>query len=77
MTFAEPVHGQRPVLKAELNWRFSKHTVRCHGTFLQDTGCTGPVHSEDFVKKENIPVERRNAYIQMIDAPRDLKMGAD
>jgi hypothetical protein len=73
---AKPVHGQRPILKAELNWRFSNHTVRCHGTFLLDTGCTGPILSEDFVKRERIPVETRNSPIQIIDAQEDLMMSA-
>jgi hypothetical protein len=76
MTPAEPVHGQRPVLKAELNWRSSNHTDRCHGTFILDTGFTGPILSEDFVKKQKISVERRNSPIQMIDAQGDLMMGA-
>jgi hypothetical protein len=76
MTLAEQVQGQRPVLKAELNWRSSNHTVRCHGTFMWDTGCTGPIVSEDFVKKEKIPLERRKSPIQMIDAQGDLMMGA-
>ena len=75
-TPAEPVHGQRPLLKAELNWRVSNHTERCHGTFLLDTGCTGPILSEEFVKKEKIPVERRASPLQMLDAQGDLMMGA-
>ena len=73
---AEPVHGQRPLLKAKLNWRTRNHITRCHGTFLLDTGCTGPILSEDFVKKEKIPVERRSSPIQMLDAQGDLMMGA-
>jgi len=55
---AEPVHGQRPMLKAELNWRLKNHIQRCHGTFMLDTRCTGPILSEEFVKKEKIPVEK-------------------
>ena len=73
---AEPVHGQRPMLKAELNWRLKNHIQRCHGTFMLDTGCTGPILSEEFVKKEKIPVEKRNSPIQMLDAQGDLMMGA-
>jgi hypothetical protein len=34
MILDEPVHGQRPVLKAELNWGSWNHTVMCHGTFM-------------------------------------------
>jgi hypothetical protein len=43
---------------------------------MLDTGCTGPILSEDFVKKKKIPIERRNSPIQMIDAQGDLMMGA-
>ena len=73
---SEPVHGQRPVLKAELNWRIRNHTDRCHGTFMLDTGCTGPILSEEFVRKEKIPVVRRASPIQMQDAQGDIMMGA-
>jgi RNase H-like domain found in reverse transcriptase/Reverse transcriptase (RNA-dependent DNA polymerase)/Integrase zinc binding domain/Chromo (CHRromatin Organisation MOdifier) domain/Integrase core domain len=73
---AEPVHGQRPMLKAELNWKTRNHITRCHGTFLLDTGCTGPILNQEFVKKEKIPIERRNSPIQMLDAQGDLMMGA-
>ncbi len=73
---SEPVHGQRPVLKAELNWRIRNHTDRCHGTFMLDTGCTGPILSEEFVRKEKIPVVRRASPIRMQDAQSDIIMGA-
>lgn len=73
---AEPVHGHRPLLKAELNWRTRNHTSRCHGIFLLDTGCTGAILNEEFVKKEKIPVHRRDSPIEMHDAQGDLMMGA-
>jgi hypothetical protein len=76
MTPAEPIHGRRQVLKAELNWRSHKHTIRCHGTFLLDTACTGPILSADSGKKEKIPVERMKSTIQLIEAQGDLMMGA-
>jgi hypothetical protein len=72
----EPIHGQRPMLKDELNWRTKNHIQRCHGTFMLDAGCTGPILSEEFVKKEKIPMERRSSPIQMLDAQGDLMMGA-
>jgi hypothetical protein len=43
---------------------------------MLDTGCTGLILNEHFVKKWKIPVERRNSNIQMIDAQEDLMMGA-
>jgi hypothetical protein len=67
MTPLEPVHGQWPVLKVGLNWRSCNHTVRCHGTFMLDTGYTGLILSEDFVKNEKIHVDRGNSLIQMIE----------
>jgi len=38
-------------------------------------GCTGPILSEEIVKKEKLPVERRGSPIQMLDAQGDLMMG--
>jgi hypothetical protein len=64
------------MLKAELNWRTKNQTQHCHVTFMLDTGCTGPLLSEEFVKKKKIPVEQRSSPIQMLDAQGDLMMGA-
>jgi hypothetical protein len=72
---AEPVHGQRPMLMAELNWRTKNHIQHCHGTFMLEKGCTGPILSEEFVKKEKIPLERRSSSVQMRDAQYDLMIG--
>jgi hypothetical protein len=73
---AEPVHGERPMLKPELNWKTRNPTSRCHGTFLVDTGGTGAILGEECVKKDKIPVERRNSPIQMLDVQGDLMTGA-
>jgi hypothetical protein len=73
---AEPVDGERPMWKAELKCKTRNHIARCHGTFLLDTGCTGAILSEEFVKKEKIPVERRNSPIKMLDPQGDLMKGA-
>ena len=43
---------------------------------MLDTGCTGPILSEEFVRKEKIPVVRRASPIQMQDAHGDIMMGA-
>src|SRR6266566_5073819 len=64
---SEPVHQQRTVLKAELNWRICNHADRCYGTCMLDTGCTGPILSEEFVREEKIPVVRQASLIQMQD----------
>jgi hypothetical protein len=64
------------MLKPELNWRTKNHTQRCHGTLMLDTRYPGPILSEEFVKKEKIPVERRSSPIQVLDALGDLMMGA-
>jgi hypothetical protein len=71
MTLAEPVHGERQVLKAELNWLSSNHTIRYHGTFMMDSGCTSSILSQDFERKEKISVERWNSNIQMKEAQGD------
>src|SRR5260221_7578459 len=56
---SEPVHGQRPVLKAELNWNMCNNIDRYHGIFKLDTSCTGPILGGEFIRKEKIPVVNR------------------
>jgi hypothetical protein len=41
-----------------------------------NTGYTGPVLSEELVKKEKIPVERRSSPIKMVNVQGDLMMEA-
>src|SRR6266568_1957150 len=72
---SEPVHGQRPVLKVELNWKIRNHTDQCHGTFILDTGCTCSILSVEFVRKEKITVVCQPSHIQMQDAQGDIMTG--
>jgi hypothetical protein len=43
---------------------------------MLDTGCTGLILSEEFLKKEKIPVYRWGSPIQRLDAQGELMMGA-
>jgi hypothetical protein len=58
-----------------VNRKSSNYTGRCHGTFILDTGCLGPILSVSLVKKEKILVDRQNSPIQVVAALDNLMLG--
>ncbi|KAH0603433.1 uncharacterized protein H6S33_007755 [Morchella sextelata] len=70
-----PVHGKRPILKAGLSWTVKGKDEGAQGSFLFDTGCTGAILNQSFVKKHGIPLVRRDQPLTMFDAQGDVMMG--
>jgi hypothetical protein len=70
-----PVHGKRPILKAGLSWTVKGKDEGAQGSFLFDTGCTGAILNQSFVRKHGIPLVRRDQPLTMYDAQGDVMMG--
>ncbi|KAH0607133.1 uncharacterized protein H6S33_003121 [Morchella sextelata] len=70
-----PVHGRRPILKAGLSWTVKGKDEGAQGSFLFDTGCTGAILNQSFVRKHGIPLVRRDQPLTMFDAQGDVMMG--
>ncbi|KAH8144330.1 uncharacterized protein LAJ45_11692 [Morchella importuna] len=69
-----PVNGKRPILKAELLWTVKNQAEDVQGTFLLDTGCTGAIFNQSFVRKYRVPLVRRDQPLTIYDAQGDVMM---
>ncbi|KAH8145235.1 uncharacterized protein LAJ45_10796 [Morchella importuna] len=70
-----PVHDKRPILKAGLSWTVKNKVEDAQGTFLFDTGCTGAILNQSFVRKYGVLLVRRDQPLTIYYAQEDVMMG--
>ena len=54
-----PVHKRSFLVQTTLEWKINGKTKKVPARLLLDSGCTGPVMSQSFIKKHSIPVEAK------------------
>jgi hypothetical protein len=61
---------------AKLFWSLNNHVERAHELFFIDTGCTGPLFNQHLVTKHQIPVQKKDMPIDILNAHREIIQAA-
>ena len=63
-----PVHKRSFLVQTTLEWKINGKTKKVPARLLLDSGCTGPVMSQSFIKKHSIPVEAKGQRLHIVTA---------
>ena len=63
-----PVHKRSFLVQTTLEWKLNGKTKRFPARLLLDSGCTGPVMSQSFIKKHGIPLEAKRKKLNIVAA---------
>ena len=63
-----PVHERSFLVRTTLEWKVNERAKKVPARLLLDSGCTGPVMSQNFIKKHGIPGEAKRQKMNMVTA---------
>ena len=63
-----PVHKRLFLVQTTLEWKLNGKTKRVPAWLLLDSGCTGPVMSQSFIKKHGIPLKAKRQKLNIVAA---------
>ena len=63
-----PVYKRSFLVQTTLEWKVNGKTKKVPARILLDSGCTGPVMSQNFIKKHGILVEAKRQKMNIVTA---------
>ena len=63
-----PVHKRSFLVQTTLEWKLNGKTKKVPAWLLLDSGCTGPLMSQSFIKKHGIPLEAKRQRLNIVAA---------
>ena len=63
-----PVHSRSFLVKTVLEWKVNDKIKKVKAHLLLDSGCTGPILAQSFIKRNDIPVEAKKKRLHVVAA---------
>ena len=63
-----PVHSRSFLVETILEWKVNNKIKKVKARLLLDSGCTGPILAQSFIKRNDIPVEVKKKRLHVVAA---------
>ena len=63
-----PVHSRSFLVETLLEWKVNNKIKEVRARLLLDSGCTGPILAQSFIKRNDIPVEIKKKRVHIVAA---------
>ena len=63
-----PVHSRSFLVETILEWKVANKIKKIKARLLLDSGCTGPILAQSFMKRNGIPVEIKKKRLHVVAA---------